>query len=957
MKKIIFFFSLVLFIPILVFGQNPTTIQGKITDENGIALPGANIIIKSLRFGTASDANGLYKFVVPGDVSNNQTVELSANFVGYKEQTVKIILNGKTVEQDFSLETDVFQSSEIVVTGIAGKTSKARSEIAVARIDAKGFTDNNDYQTMSQLLAGKVSGVQVRSTSGNVGTGFRFYMRAGGGINGNEQPIIYIDGVRVDNSETGAFGVGGQRNSALASLSPDAIEKIEVLKGPAAAAMYGTSGSNGVVLITTKAGRTVVGGKGIAVTYRYNYGFNEQSFDYSTNTYKSAKDANANFIKGYIRDHNVTVSGGNNFVKYFGGFSSRFEGGIMPNNDLQRKSVNLSLTSFPSKELVIKFNGTFNYTDINRPQNDNNIFGFLGNTLLFSRSYRFLDSTSIRGLTTLSRKNQFIGSIDVTYNPIENLEIHGTAGVDNSNIREDQTYPSNLYYPFVTNGERDLNNRLNKQFTYSLYGQYNFNITNDLSVTSIVGTQFFNRQVSSSFLGVQNFATELITDIGAGSDVQFYGESFLNSREAGIYTTHSFNYQDRYFLTLGIRRDYASAIGTESPSIYYPKASFAVRLDKLDFVPKFFNLLKLRTAYGESGQLPRLTDPIPLLWSSTVGGYGPGAIINAIGNSKIKPERIKEFEIGVDAEFLDIFSLEFTYYKQNANNSIVGLNNPPSTGLTATSVPFNIGSMKASGFESSLQANLFRNSNYEVNLGLIWNYQTNEVTDLGGAQPIFDGFSNNVIKEGLPKHEFYRQVVKGALFDPTTGVYLGPDVSSERFALGNPIPKHTGSLNINIKLFKRINVYALFDWALDRTINNSTARFAARFGNYEPLNKLNDLLSSQTPGTPEYIATANKVAKLDGNYPSNYFENGKFFKFRELSVSFSFKDILTTYLNSNYISDFVVGLSARNLFTSTPYTGSDVELNSNGGRSLTRGWDFLTLQNPRTYNFWVRLAF
>jgi len=152
MKKIIFIFSFALLFPILVFGQNPTTIKGKITDENGIALPGANVLIKSLHIGTASDTNGEYEFVVPGDMSNNQTVELTAKFLGYKENTVQIILNGKTIEQDFSLKTDIFQSSEIVVTGIAGKTSKARAEIAVSRIDAKGFTDNNDYQTMSQLL-------------------------------------------------------------------------------------------------------------------------------------------------------------------------------------------------------------------------------------------------------------------------------------------------------------------------------------------------------------------------------------------------------------------------------------------------------------------------------------------------------------------------------------------------------------------------------------------------------------------------------------------------------------------------------------------------------------------------------------------------------------------------------------------------------------------------------------
>ncbi|MFA3783458.1 TonB-dependent receptor domain-containing protein [Melioribacteraceae bacterium 4301-Me] len=969
MKKILTFFLFLLFIPIMIMGQGATTIKGKVTDSDGSPLPGANVVIKALNIGTATDINGNYTIDVPASMSHGQTVALTASFVGYKSVTVNVTLSGKTIEQNFTLQTDVFQSEQVVVTGIANKRSKGVAEVSVSRMNAVDYSATNSYQSFSQLIAGKVSGIQLTPTSGNAGAGFRFYVRAGGGINGNEQPVIYLDGVRLFDAELGAFGVGGQGISSLSSLNPDDIANIEVLKGPAAASTYGVNGSNGVVLITTKSGSAMPGGRGLSINYRYNYGFNEQSKKYSTDNFFSANDANSIFIKGYIREHSVDISGGGNQIRYYGSFTSRYEGGILPNTDLNRKSLKANISAFPSDKLTLRLNSTFNYNDINRPQNDNNILGFLGNTLLFPTSWQFTDSLAVRGLTDINREDQFIGNFQATYTPIENLELNASVGVDNSTSREDRTFPANLIYSGRTRGERDVYNNENKQFTYDLNAKYNYNITDELKATSIVGVQLFNRSFRSAFLGSQTFATELITNVGAGSTVNLYGEGFINTRDAGIFTDNSFSFQDRYFFTIGVREDFASSIGAEAPSVIYPHASAAVRLDRLGLVPNdFFSLFKLRAAYGETGQLPQPTDPIPLLWGATTGGYGGGATIVNIGNPAIKPERIKEFEVGFDAEFLNMFSLEFTYYRQNANNSIVGFNNAPTTGLTASSVPINVGSIKAWGFESLLQANLLRSADYSLDLSFIWNYQTNEVTSIGGAQPIFDGFNQNVIKEGLPKHEFYLIKVNGAKFD-ANGKYAGPDVTTDRFDFGNPIPNHTGSFTLNFRFFKNFNLYVLADWALKRKMINDTERFATRFGNNPEYQKLKNQLGLATgsqkdpnitpfnPGTPEYIAAANAYAKLDGNYPSNYVEDAQFFKLRELSISYSFRDLLVDFLGQYGVKDIVLGFSARNLFTITPYTGSDVELNSNGSRSLTRGWDFLTLQNPRVLNMWMRVSF
>ncbi len=398
-----------------------------------------------------------------------------------------------------------------------------------------------------------------------------------------------------------------------------------------------------------------------------------------------------------------------------------------------------------------------------------------------------------------------------------------------------------------------------------------------------------------------------------------------------------------------------------------------MRVDRYGFLPPQINLFKFRAGYGESGVLPGTRDPIAKLWGAATGAYGAGAVLTGIGNIEIKPERIKEVELGFDMEFLDIYALEFTYYTQHASNSIIDKNLAPSTGLIATGQPFNIGGMKNWGIESLFQASPVRSRDYQLDINLIWNYQTNEVTDLGGAQPIYDGFDVNVIKEGLPKHEFYVLDVTGAQFDDD-GTYLGPQVSVDRVDKGNPIPSHSGSFRVSFRFLKNFNLNLLADWALGHKIYNSTDVFAARFGNKPRFNYLANQLDRAgtttdgyfvevdttiarlSPGTGTYNAAAEEYAKLDWRYDGNYIQDADYFKLREISLSYSFKDLLPAISAEKYVQDLILGVSARNIWTTTKYPGADVEVNYAGSRNLSRGGDFLTLQNPRVYNFWLRLA-
>ncbi len=927
--------------------------------------------------GAASGPDGRYQItnVPPG------TYAVQVSFIGYHSEAVGIeVTANEEATANFSLTLDVFRGEEVVVTGLASRTSKAVAEVTVGRIAAKELTAVNTYQTTQQLINGKIAGVNVRTSSGNVGSGFRFNIRSGGGLNGDEQPVIYIDGTRIENSEFEGFGVGGQGIGLLADLNPEDIADIEVLKGPAASASYGTNGANGVVLITTKKGQLTPGrGRNMTIDYKTVVGWNTQSFDYSEDDFVTAEDANAVHRTGNLIQNSISASGGSDILRYFASFDSRIEDGIINRNRFDRKNVRANFDIIPNERLTVRVNANYSYSENERPDNDNNIFGFLGNTLLFSFPYAFTDSTAIEAIDNTTNANRFIGSLQAEWTPFKGFTGRLNIGIDDNDIRQNETFPVSETYGVAQQdqGLRSILTRRTRLFTYNMDGRYTFSPLSDVNVSAVGGVQIFDRKFERFFASKFDFLTDLITNIGAGAELSSADEDFNRRREAGIFGEVNISLKDQYFLTGGLRRDYATVIGEKASSIFYPKASAAVRLDKFNWFPELFDLMKVRVAYGETGILPDLLDGIPLLYEAEQGGFGAGGVLRRIGNAEIEPERVKELELGFDAEFFTNYALELSYYSQDIEDSIILFRNAPSTGKTRTSVPFNIGQASGRGIETLFQGSPIRTKNFGLDFTLINSFQDNEVDDLGGAQPIFDGFDINVVKEGLRKHEFFTIPVFGATFDEND-VYAGPDTPDNtlenRVARGNPVPHYTGSFSLNLRVFKNLNIYALTDWATGLSVFNNTDIFAARFGNKPRFNELATQLGiagtgvagfsspvegveELTPGTAEYNAAAEEFARLDWRFDYNYVEDADFFKLREISISYSLRDVLPKLFGANsYLRDLVVAFSGTNLWTATKYSGADPEINFNGSRSLIRGQDFLTLQNPRTYNLSFRFS-
>lgn len=962
-----------------ILAQTTGTIHGTVVEEEGgTPLPGANIIIKGSTMGAASGNDGAFTItkVSPGIY----TVE--ASFIGYRKQAVAItVVANEVVNIDFSLKTDIFKTEEVIVTGIASRTSRAVAEVAVSSVNARDLTEANTYQSTQQLLNGKLAGVHVKTASGNVGGGFRFNIRSGGGLNGNEQPVIYVDGIRIENEEVEGFYVGGQGIGLLADLNPEDIENIEVLKGPAAAATYGTNGANGVILITTKRGRQrALESGGISINYKVVRGWNTQADDYDTDDYISAPDANDAINTGSIIQNSLNVSGGPPTLRYFASFDSRIEDGLFVNNSMDRKNIRANLDIVANEKLTLQVNAGYTYNQINLPQNGNSPNSTLSNTLIRPVSYLRTARSAVESIKTEALSNRFIGSVQANWAPFPGFSGRFSVGIDDSDFGQDQFFPeSERFFQSTQNaGLKGIFTRRSTTYTYTLDGRYTFSPFHDLSVSTVVGTQLFDRRLRLAVNERFGFPSDLIRNINSGSDQgSQLEERFEQTRSAGIFAESNLAYRDQYFVSLGLRRDYASVIGQSAPNIFYPKASFAIRLDKYDGFPSFFNLLKLRVAYGESGILPSLLDGISFLLRAEAGGAGVGAVPGSIGNPDIKPERVKEIELGFDTEFLERFAMEVTWYRQKATDSIIEFRNAPSTGLTASAFPFNVGEKLGWGFETLFQASLLRSRNFGLDLTLINNFTDNEVKDLGGAQPIFDDNNLNVIKEGLAAHEFYAPRVLGPTFD-AEGKYVGVKLSDGPVALGNPIPNYTGSFSINLRFLKNFNLYILTDWATGLSLHNQPFVFRNRFGNNERVQELanqldivgsgrpggrfiprRDEIQRLTPGTPEYQAAAEEYARLDFRFPlsSNFIEDADFIKFREFSLSYTFKDLLPNLFGAgNYLKDFTIVFSGTNLITWTKYPGPEPEVNRTGGRNLTRGQDWFTLQNPRAYNLTFRFS-
>ena len=760
------------------------TVSGLVTDESGVPLPGATVVVDQTNNGTTTDFDGNYSI----SASNGQSISIS--FVGYK--TINILV-ADGADYDVSLQPDSLLD-EVVVTALGIERNTKALGYSVTQV---GGEEINEIKSTNAInaLQGKIAGVQISGNSAGAKGSTRVIIRGNSSLNGNNMPLYVIDGIPIDNTNLGSAGVwgGADAGDGISALNPDEVESVSVLKGGAAAALYGSRASNGVILVTTKKGTGV---EGIQVEVTSSVQFDDikndpydpqitygQGRDYSTNSDNIDTYANWGIpLNGSSVEQWDGVSRpysykGNNLEKFYSGgetyintvavsssnntgnvrlsYSNLQNKDIIPNSTLDRNTLGINAI-----QKVGKLSADVNLKYINddavgaprlsdSPGNAN--FGIR----LFAPSIDVNDMLGAGGLGTNedgtefrtsdntysqnpwfaawqyfdnSVKARIIGSASIRWDITDYLYAKGRFGLDRYDYdRTSGTPYGTAYQPLGSMSESKLTRQ---QRDADLFiGTDNLEIIDDLSVTAFVGVNQNYVNTESVSASGSNFIVPFLYNV-KNTQNQGNGFGFSERQINSVYGSAEIGYKDALYLNLTARNDWFSTLslaGKESPNYdLYTSASLSVVLSDLVELPEVISFAKLRAGYsqvaGGAGNPYRLNLTYSIVDQGHQGA-SLGRISNgSIPNSEITPFEKNETEVGFDLRLFDNrFSADFTYYDNETDGDIVGVSASSTSGYGSALA--NLGVISNKGIELLLNANAIRKDDFD--LSFTFNYSNN----------------------------------------------------------------------------------------------------------------------------------------------------------------------------------------------------------------------------------------
>jgi TonB-linked SusC/RagA family outer membrane protein len=971
------------------------TVTGRVTDRTtGTPIPDAQVLIVGTQRGTRTDDAGQYRLVnIPQGTQRVRALRL-----GYEAgvSTVTVPAGG-SVTADFTLLGTVARLDEVVVaaTGESERRRETGNSVATINADAIPKTAINN---MSDLLSSRASSVTVTTVSGTTGGGSRIRIRGSNSVSLTNEPIIIIDGVRANADPGGSsIGIGGQNPTRLDDLNPAEIENIEIIKGPAAAALYGTAAANGVVQITTKRGLSgktrwtayADGGTLDEITeYPANYqqigtspgggrvsrcalllqaeGLCTPKAD-SLRAYNPLED-NSIFVNGYREQFGTSASGGVNLLQYFlsGDFSR--EQGVYANNQSRRVNLRSNLSAELTPEIFAAARIGYGSLRLDLPQNDNNDQGPLGNGLLGrdpidspNGGYLSFPKDVYNQILTTQAVDRLTGGLEARYEPQSWLRINGVTGLDLASRTDQSITPPGL---IPDPDRRAIGNATSNPYSlYTYTSNLNATASYDLTPTLNASTAIGGQYVGEIVRGTQAFGEGLAGGTGSiGGTTSGFAVAAQNSDviTIGGYVQQQLAWRDRVYLSGAVRGDDNSAFGQDFSFIYYPSASLSWVIGEESFFPQndWLSSLRLRAAYGQSGQRPGFRNAITFYTAVAVKKVGSdvGAVqIGApVGNASLKPEKSAEYELGFDAGFLnDRVSIEATLYDKTTEDALILRNLPPSSG--AASRFENLGKVTNKGIEGMLNARLFDSRNLQFDLTVTASKNRNKLVRLGqDVDTIFFGLGANngdFIQrhaEGHPLGGYWQREIV-SFNDANADGIIGADeveLADDATFLGQPLPQSEMSITPQLTFMKYFRVHGVLNHRGGFKIYNSTAQFrCAVFLNCQGANDPSVGLAEQA----RIMASARANFGLDAS-DAGFVEDGTFWKLREVSLTATAP---ASWARKLGVSDLALTLSGRNLATWTDYTGFDPEINFNGTTNFSTA-EFLT--QPQVRYFTARLS-
>ncbi|MCY3546710.1 MAG: SusC/RagA family TonB-linked outer membrane protein [Gemmatimonadetes bacterium] len=792
------------------------TVTGQVTDgASGRPLESAQVYIEGTALGTLTNSQGRYLFVnaPPG------THTVIAELVGYRSgsETVTVTAGG-TSTVDFGLSVTAIQLDQIVVTGTGVATEKKKLGNSIATVDV-GALENAPITSFSDVLQGREAGVVGLPGGGDTGSSGRIRIRGSASLSQSNEPIIYLDGVRIDRGSGGGWGAGQAATRRIDDIDPNSIERIEILKGAAAATLYGTEASNGVIQIFTKRGqqgapRWTIQTDQTAVRAPFNRFINHADFprnaeevarmqhrwgvslqpyevyevDYMSELYNT----------GYGQTYSGSVSGGSDLIQYFasgryhnenGPFSTLdgvfADGGRLKNEDtIVRRQGTLNLSIFPFDNVRIRVSGLYSELNKSSLAGGNNIFGVFSlglmgqlrladdNNRYGSLAFATLRETAERDI--FEDVEHFAGSLNANWTIMEGMVFDGTFGVDVTNGTNVSFFPFgwnvDSFTTYNTEGTRSFGDRNHREVTGDFKLSYDNSFTDDITSTLLVGTQGFLSQNVYHGGGGQSFPGPGLEVASAGAN-QWTSEGWTRVVNAGVYFQEQLGWQDWAFVTLGARFDANSAFGSDFETATYPKlAASVIPTDLFDWDNETLSTFRVRAAWGRSGLQPGAFDKFTT-FVPRPAEVGPGLSPGNLGNQALRPEISDEYEFGMEFGLLnDRIAVDLTYWDRVTSDALVNRQFPVTGGFTATQLD-NIGQIDATGIEATVNGSVYNSENLSVNVFANTAYIDEIVTDLGGAPPLKTGGSypryRNFLKEGYAPGSFF-----GAVLDPNMAIPL-----------------------------------------------------------------------------------------------------------------------------------------------------------------------------------------
>jgi len=785
-------------------------ITGKVIDaKTREALPGATVKFEGTTFATITNPEGEFSLNVP-----NLNGKINVSFVGFLTK-VTDILNRKRIE--IELESEVSLLDDVVVIGY-GAVKKSDITGSVSSITEKDFNKGVNVSA-EQLIAGKVSGVQIVQSSGEPGGGINVNIRGMGSLNAGNSPLYVVDGFPIDNSSavsgTGAnfTGMRTARNP-LNSINPGDIASIEVLKDASATAIYGSRGANGVVLITTKSGKE----GGLKVNYDQYYGVQNVMNDLdllNANDYKTVMNSlidagagNAGLKIGEfsggtnwlnlmyqknapIKNHNISFSGGNQSTKYHTSLNYFDQDGVLINSSNKRYSARINL-EHTNKDFKFGSNITSSYVSDAYVVNGMDLNERAGviyaavayeptlsvfdkdNNYVLSKNMNIDNPLALaNGKTSGSELYRTLGTIYGEYKFLKDFTARLNLGADLTSQRRD-TYVDRQTIEGRANGGiasilSGTNNSFLSEFTLNYRKQFN---NQDLNVLFGTTAQQFNfNDESSQGSGFPSDATKS-DNMSLGDPTRYIVTSGRSRNSLLSYLGRvNYNIAEKYLLTASLRIDGSSRFGENNKYGVFPSFAFAWRLENEEFMKdvEYITSLKLRSSWGQTGN-----QAIGNYQSMTTYTAGQKAVIgnqqvstttpNRVPNPNLKWETSEQLNFGLDFGLKgNRITGSLDWFTKTTRDMLLNLPIPRTTGFTTMMT--NIGSVRNGGFEVLVNSiNVTGPLKWETTLNMTW--LKNKVLNLGGVDNIFTGSAGGtgniaIIKEGLPMYSFYGYVIDG----------------------------------------------------------------------------------------------------------------------------------------------------------------------------------------------------